>query len=98
MNEFEEIVQSLKQIILNGGITDKEDWEMVMKQLVGSKDVQTIDNIYKFVDKYFSFKIENGAEGYVYFGGVNADDSLRAYQVIRALSIHQMVHMDTFLI
>ena len=77
MSEFEETIQALKKFILNGGITQEEDWTTIMEQLVGAKDVQTIDNIYKFADKYFSFKIENGAEGYVYFGEVNAGNKTR---------------------
>ncbi len=58
MSEFDEAIQQVKKVIISGGETIIEDWEIIMDQLVGSGDAETIQNIYYFVEKNFSFEIQ----------------------------------------
>lgn len=82
MSEFEEALQKIFEIFESGEETKKSDWSVIMDSLCGKNDAETISNIQNFVEKekYFSFKIADGAEGYVYYGMVNQNTP--AFQVV----------------
>lgn len=85
MKEFESNLFTIRRNVMNGVNSKVKDWDAIIKELVGKDDVTTINNIYDFVCENFSFGIEKGAEGYVYFGTVNSDGTTRAYQVIEGI-------------
>lgn len=82
MSEFEEALQKIFEILESGKKTKKSDWGVIMDSLCGKNDAETISNIQNFVEKekYFSFKIPDGAEGYVYYGKLNSKNGI--YQVV----------------
>ena len=72
----------LKGIYENLGNTKAEDWQEIMKLLKGADDAETINNVLDFVAEHFSFAIEEGAEGYVYYGST---ESTRIWRIVEGI-------------
>ena len=72
----------LKGIYENLGNTKAEDWQEIMKLPKGADDAETINNVLDFVAEHFSFAIEEGAEGYVYYGST---ESTRIWRIVEGI-------------
>lgn len=72
----------LTKIYGNLGNTEKKDWSQIMKSLEGSSRLETMENVENFILENFSFEIAQGAEGYAYFGNIDANSA--GWQLVKA--------------
>ena len=50
--------------------TSVDDWTLILEYCKGTDYIETISNLQNFIKNKFSFAIEKGAEGFVYFGNI----------------------------
>lgn len=62
MSKFDDVLYRIKNIIDCGCVTKASDWLDIMASLVGEDDIETIQNIYHYINQNFSFNISENAE------------------------------------
>lgn len=66
--------------------TSVDDWTLILEYCKGTDYIETISNLQNFIKNKFSFAIEKGAEGFVYFGNLDNNNKVGIYKVMNAYS------------
>ena len=79
MSELTDLIEIIKGNISTGTKTNFDTWSSLLELLEGKNDVETWDNYTNCLTDNFTFKISEGAEGYVYFGKMEGDIGIWEY-------------------
>ena len=63
-----------------------DEWRRVIELCEGVDTAETLNNLYNFILQNYNFDIKEGAEGVVYFGSIDYNNTLAMFKVVDGLT------------